>query len=115
MPVTIERADWKVWLGEEEGVGFGSEAANRPSAKPSVTNTGARSTGEELMACNTSAVAVSRCSASAIAITACAAKLFSSSICLSENGRTSWRYTLIVPRRASYLFQGHQEFRFAYH
>ena len=60
------------------------------------SNTGARSPGEELMTCNTSAVAVCCSSASrvsvisrafSIAITACAAKFCNSAICLSENGR----------------------------
>ena len=64
------------------------------------SNTGARLPGEALMTCNTSAVAVccssaSRCSvisrAFSIAITAWAAKFCSSAICLSVNGRTSWR------------------------
>ena len=64
------------------------------------SNTGARSPGEALMTCNTSAVAVCCSSASrvsvssrafSIAITAWAAKFCSSAICLSENGRTSWR------------------------
>ena len=64
------------------------------------SNTGARSPGEELMTCKTSAVAVCCSSASrvsvmsrafSIAITACAAKFCSSAICLSVNGRTSWR------------------------
>ena len=52
------------------------------------------------MTCNTSAVAVCCSNASrvsvisrafSIAITACAAKFSRSAICLSENGRTSWR------------------------
>ena len=64
------------------------------------SNTGARSPGEELMTCSTSAVAVCCSSASrvsvisrafSIAITACAAKFCNSAICLSVNGRTSWR------------------------
>ena len=64
------------------------------------SNTGARSPGEELMTCNTSAVAVCCSSASrvsvisrafSIAMTACAAKFCNSAICLSVNGRTSWR------------------------
>jgi len=59
-----------------------------------------RSPGDELMTCSTSAVAVCRSSTSrvsmmsrafSIAMTACAAKFCSSAICLSENGRTSWR------------------------
>ena len=58
----------------------------------------ARSPGERLMTCNTSAVAVccSRASrvslisrAFSIAMTACAAKFCKSAICLSVNGRTS--------------------------
>ena len=64
------------------------------------SNTGARSPGEELMTCNTSAVAVCCSKASrvsvisrafSIAMTACAAKFCNSAICLSVNGRTSWR------------------------
>ena len=64
------------------------------------SNTGARSPGEELMTCSTSAVAVCCSSASrvsvisrafSIAMTACAAKFCNSAICLSVNGRTSWR------------------------
>ena len=64
------------------------------------SNTGARSPGEALITCSTSAVAVccssaSRCSAISralcIAITAWAAKFSSNAICLSENARTSWR------------------------
>ncbi len=59
------------------------------------SNTGARSPGEELMTCNTSAVAVCCSSASrvsvisrafSIAMTACAAKFCNSAICLSVNG-----------------------------
>jgi hypothetical protein len=57
-------------------------------------------TGEELITCNTSAVAVCCSNASrvsvnsrafSIAITACAAKFSKSAICLSVNGRTSCR------------------------
>ena len=64
------------------------------------SNTGARSPGEELMTSKTSAVAVCCSSASrvsvisrafSIAMTACAAKFCNSAICLSVNGRTSWR------------------------
>ena len=64
------------------------------------SNTGARSPGEALMTCSTSAVAVCCSSASrvsvisrafSIAMTACAAKFCNSAICLSVNGRTSWR------------------------
>ena len=52
------------------------------------------------MTCKTSAVAVCCSKASrvsvmrrafSIAMTACAAKFCNSAICLSENGRTSWR------------------------
>jgi hypothetical protein len=62
--------------------------------------TGASSPGEELMTLSTSAVAVCCCSDSrsslssrvfSMAMTAWAAKFFTSSICLSVNGRTSWR------------------------
>jgi hypothetical protein len=65
-----------------------------------VSNTGPRSPGDELMTPSTSAVAVCCSSASrvsvnsrafSIAMTACAAKFCSNAICLSENGRTSWR------------------------
>jgi hypothetical protein len=64
------------------------------------SNTGARSPGEELMTCNTSAVAVCCSNASrvslisrafSIAMTACAAKFCNSAICLSLNGFISWR------------------------
>ena len=64
------------------------------------SKTGVRSPGEELMTCNTSDVAVCWSSASrvsvisrafSIAITACAAKFCNRAICLSVNGRTSWR------------------------
>ena len=76
-------------------------ASHRRIAFSSIaSNTGARSPGEELMTCSTSAVAVCCSSASrvsvisrafSIAMTACAAKFCNSAICLSENGRTSWR------------------------
>ncbi len=68
------------------------------------------SPGEELMTCNTSAVAVcwskaSRVSVSSrafsIAITACAAKFCNNAISLSENGRTSRRAEEIRPSSAS--------------
>ena len=59
------------------------------------------------MILSTSAVAVCCCNDSSrssfssrvfsMAITACLAKLLSSSICLSLNGRTSCRYTEMVP------------------
>jgi hypothetical protein len=64
------------------------------------SNTGVRSPGDELMTCNTSAVAVCGSKASrvsvmsrafSIAITAWAAKFSSNATCLSEKGRTSWR------------------------
>ena len=79
------------------------------------SNTGARSPGEELMTCNTSAVAVCCSNASrvsvnsrafSIAMTACAAKFCNSAICLSVNGRTSWRPATISPSRASSLRSG---------
>jgi hypothetical protein len=63
-------------------------------------NTGSSSPGDELMTLSTSAVAVCCCSDSrsslssrvfSMAMTACAAKFFTNSICLSANGRTSWR------------------------
>ena len=66
-------------------------ASHRRIAFSSIaSNTGARSPGEALMTCNTSAVAVccssaSRCSVSSrafsIAMTACAAKVLKSAIC----------------------------------
>ena len=65
---------------------------------------------------NTSAVAVCCSSASrvsvisrafSIAITACAAKFSNSAICLSVNGRTSWRYDEIPPSKVSSLRSGH--------
>ncbi len=64
------------------------------------SNTGARSPGDELMTCKTSAVAVCCSNASrvsvnsrafSIAMTACAAKFSSSAISFSVNGRTSFR------------------------
>jgi hypothetical protein len=63
-------------------------------------NTGCSSPGELEMTCNTSAVAVccandSRSSLSSrafsMAMTAWLAKFVNSAICLSLNGRTSWR------------------------
>jgi hypothetical protein len=71
------------------------------------SNTGARSPGEPLMTCNTSAVAVCWSSASrvsiksrafSLAITACAAKFCNSAICFSENGLTSRRAATMRPR-----------------
>ena len=75
--------------------------------RPRVSSTGRRSKVERLMTLSTSLVAVwyssdscrssvrSRNSPSSrafsIAITACAAKFCNSAICLSVNGRTSWR------------------------
>ena len=68
--------------------------------------TGSRSPGELLMTLRTSAVAVccsSDCLSSlssrvfSMAMTAWAAKFFTSSICLSVNGRTSWRLMVITP------------------
>jgi hypothetical protein len=62
------------------------------------SNTGVRSPGEELMTCNTSAVAVCCSKASrvsvksrafSIAMTAWPAKLCNNAICLSVKGRTS--------------------------
>ena len=79
------------------------------------SNTGARSPGDELMTCSTSAVAVcwSRASrvslinrALSIAMTACAAKFCNSAICFGENGRTSWRKRVITPRTAASLRSG---------
>jgi len=79
------------------------------------SNTGARSPGEELMTCNTSAVAVCCSSASrvsvnsrafSIAITACAAKFCNSAICLSENGRTSRRNAPMIPSNSLSLPSG---------
>ena len=73
---------------------------SRSALSNTASNTGRRSPGERLMTCSTSAVAVCYSSASccsvnsrafSIAITAWAAKFCSSAICLSENGRTSWR------------------------
>ena len=68
----------------------------RAAVSTSVSNTGPRSPGEELMTCNTSAVAVCCSKASrvsvkrrafSIAMTACAAKFCNSAICLSVNGK----------------------------
>ena len=71
------------------------------------SNTGCNSPGEVLMTFSTSEVAVCCSSASlrssvrrrsslrsrafSIAMTACFAKVLTSSICLTVNGRTSWR------------------------
>ena len=41
-----------------------------------------------------------------IAITACAAKFCNSAICLSENGRTSRRFTVMSPSKLSSLRSG---------
>src|SRR6516162_2261419 len=80
-----------------------------------VSNTGARSPGEELMTCNTSAVAVCCSNASrvsvksrafSIAITACAAKFSSSAISFSENGRTSSRLAEMWPSSLPSLRNG---------
>ena len=77
-----------------------------------VSNTGARSPGDELITCNTSAVAVCCSSASrvsvnnrafSIAITACAAKFSTSAMCFSENGRGSCLKMRIAPSSASPL------------
>ena len=87
-----------------------------------VLNTGPRSVGELLMTPRTSDSAVC-CSSDSLkssvrwrsslsrrvfsmAMTACAAKLCTSSICLSVNDRTSWRYTLITPINLSSLSIG---------
>ena len=83
----------------------GPESAEGGLAKASAlssiaSKTGARSPGEALMTCNTSAVAVCCSNASrvsvksrafSIAITACAAKFCKSAICLSVNDPTSMR------------------------
>jgi hypothetical protein len=78
-------------------------------------NTGSRSPGEVLMIRSTSAVAVCCCNDSrsslrsrvfSMAITACAAKFLTSSICVSVNGRTSWRKITIVPISCSSLSIG---------
>ena len=76
------------------------------------SNTGARSPGEELMTCNTSAVAVCCSNASrvsvisrafSIAMTACAAKFCKQRDLFVGEGRTSWRKTVIQPSSASSL------------
>jgi len=75
-----------------------AESHRRIAFSSIASNTGARSPGEELMTCNTSAVAICCSKASrvsvnsrafSIAMTAWAAKFCSSAICLSVNGRTS--------------------------
>ena len=80
------------------------------------SNTGARSPGEELMTCSTSAVAVCCSNASrvsvmsrafSIAMTACAAKFCNSAICLSENGRTSLASDAICAEQRVVLAQRH--------
>ena len=82
------------------------------------SNTGARSPGEELMTCNTSAVAVCCSNASrvsvisrafSIAMTACAAKFCNSAICLSENGRTSWRCAVMYAEQRIVFAQRHAQ------
>ena len=61
--------------------------------------------GRGLLRSNASRVSVmSR--AFSIAITACAAKFCSSAICLSENGRTSWRLQEITPSSAPWRRSG---------
>jgi len=81
------------------------------------SNTGARSPGEELMTCNTSAVAVCCSKASRVsvisrafsmAMTACAAKFCSSAISLSENGRISCRAIAKAPAGAPSLTRATQ-------
>jgi len=84
-----------------------NEASHRPNAFSSIaSNTGARSPGEELMTCSTSAVAVccsnaSRVSVSSralsMAMTACAAKFCSSAISFVWKGPASLRAALIMP------------------
>jgi len=79
------------------------------------SNTGARSPGDELMTCNTSAVAVccSRASrvsvrsrAFSIAMTAWAAKFCNRAISLSVKGRISVRQEEIMPSSAPSLRSG---------
>ena len=88
------------------------------------SNTGARSPGEALITCSTSAVAVccssaSRCSVSSrafsIAITACAAKFSSSAISFSENGGPSRRYELMQPSAVPSFRNGTQQARSQVH
>ena len=72
------------------------------------------------MTCNTSAVAVCCSNASrvsvnsrafSIAMTACAAKFCNSAICLSENGRTSWRLARDVAEQSLVFTQRHGQKR----
>src|SRR5436190_15794001 len=81
----------------------------------SVSSTVCKSKVERLMTLSTSAVAVCCCKDSrssfssrtfSMAMTACVAKLLTSSICLSVNGRTSWRKMAIAPIRSSSLSMG---------
>ena len=91
---------------------------NRIAFSSIASNTGARSPGEALITCNTSAArsaapapraARSSSRAFSIAITACAAKLSNTAISPSENGRTSCRNALIKPSRMRVLAQRHRE------
>ena len=77
-----------------------SASQSRAADSTSVSSTVCRSKVERLMTLSTSAVAVCCCSDSrsslsrrvfSMAMTAWAAKFLTSSICLSVNGRTSWR------------------------
>ncbi len=77
-----------------------SASHSRAADSTNVSSTVCRSKVERLMTLSTSAVAVccsSDCRSSlssrvfSMAMTACLAKFVSSSICLSVNGRTSWR------------------------
>ena len=77
-----------------------SASHSRAADSTSVSSTGCRSKVERLITLSTSAVAVCCCSNSrsslssrvfSMAITAWSAKFLTSSICLSVNGRTSWR------------------------
>src|SRR5215813_14143727 len=80
-----------------------------------VVNTGSSSPGELLITWRTSDVAVCCCRDSrsslsrrvfSMAMRAWLAKFLTSSICLSVNGRTSWRYMLMVPINAPSLSIG---------
>ena len=77
-----------------------SASQSRAADSTSVSSTACRSKVERLITLSTSAVAVCCCSDSrsslssrvfSMAMTAWAAKFVTSSICLSVNGRTSWR------------------------
>ena len=93
-------------------------ASQRRAALASIASkTGVKSLGELEITRSTSAVAVGRSSdrrnsassrAFSMAMTACAAKFSTSAICLSVNGRTSWRQVTNAPTHSSSFIIGTQ-------